>query len=58
MAQTPRLMCSPITGNVYIVTKYKDLGDGNYEAIDKVNVSTEFDKIVSSIPNQKITTKE
>jgi hypothetical protein len=31
----PRLMRGGLTGRWYIVTRYKDLGDGNYEATEK-----------------------
>ena len=42
-----RLMNSPLTGNMYITTKYKDLGDGNFQAINKIDVTEEFKSINS-----------
>lgn len=33
--QEPRIMQSSITGVFYYVTRYKDLGNGNFEAISK-----------------------
>ena len=41
--QIPRLMQSPMTNSVYIVTKYEDMGDGNYRAIEKYDVTKEFE---------------
>ena len=41
----PRLLRSDFTGNVYIVTKYVDHGDGNFEAQEKYDVTDEFHAI-------------
>ncbi len=43
MRQTPRLMRSEMTGEVYIVTKYESLGEGNYRAKEKFDVTKEFE---------------
>ena len=43
MRQTPRLMRSDMTGEVYIVTKYESLGEGNYRAKEKFDVTKEFE---------------
>lgn len=40
--QQPRLMCSGLTNRVYVVTRYKDLGDGRIEAIEKYDVTEDF----------------
>lgn len=45
MPQEPKLLHSELTGNVYIVTKYKDLGKGRYEAHVKHDVTGEFEII-------------
>ena len=41
--QIPRLMQSPMTNSVYIVTKYEDMGNGNYRAIEKYDVTETFE---------------
>jgi len=43
MRQTPRLMFSEMTGEVYIVTKYESMGEGNYRAKEKFDVTKEFE---------------
>lgn len=45
MSQNPKLLYSEMTGAVYIVTNYKDLGNGNYEAHTKHDVTGEFEII-------------
>lgn len=41
----PRLLHSPLTESVYIVTNYKDLGHGQFVANVKYDVTTEFMRI-------------
>ena len=41
MKQEPRIMESVITGNFYYVTKYKDLGNGNFASLNKRNATKE-----------------
>jgi len=43
--QEPRLMESALTKRVYIVTRYKDLGEGKFLAFDKHDVTEQFDAI-------------
>jgi hypothetical protein len=38
----PMLMESDLTGRVYVVTRYKDRGDGRYEAQTKYDVTDQF----------------
>ncbi len=42
----PKLLLSQLTGKVYIVTKYKDLGNGKFKSIIKYDITGEFLKIV------------
>lgn len=42
------LMHSPMTGRVYIVTRYKDRGGGRYEAITKYDVTENFLAVVEA----------
>lgn len=44
--QTPRLMRGGLSGRVYVVTRYRDLGDGNYEALEKYDVTEEFEAMI------------
>lgn len=45
--QRPRLMCSGLASRVYVVTRYKELGDGLIEAIEKFDVTDDF---VAALP--------
>lgn len=36
-------MFSELTGEVYIVTKYESMGEGNYRAKEKFDVTKEFE---------------
>jgi hypothetical protein len=38
----PRLMLGPLTGRIYIATRYKDLGDGKWESLEKYDVTNDF----------------
>lgn len=35
-----------LSGRVYVVTRYRDLGDGNYEALEKYDVTEEFEAMI------------
>ena len=41
--QEPMLMESPLTNRVYVVTSYKDNGDGTFTAREKFDVTEQFD---------------
>lgn len=41
----PKLLYSEVTDKLYIVTDYKELGNGNYEARRKYDVTEDFDLI-------------
>jgi hypothetical protein len=43
--QSPMLMEGPITKSVFIVTRYKDLGDGTFQAYNKFDVTEQFDML-------------
>ena len=43
--QQPMLMESPITKRVYVVTKYKHNGDGMFLALQKFDVTDQFDAL-------------
>lgn len=40
--QPPRLFRGPLSGRVYVVTRYRDLGNGMFEAHEKHDVTDEF----------------
>lgn len=42
MKQKPMLMLGPLTGRIYIATRWKDLGGGTFEAIEKFDVTSQF----------------
>lgn len=44
----PMLMQSGLTGRVYVVTSYKDLGEGRIEASKQYDVTEQFDAIARS----------
>lgn len=41
--QEPMLMESPLTKRVFVVTSYKDNGDGTFTARQKYDVTAQFD---------------
>ena len=43
--QKPMLMESPITKRVYVVTSYRDNGDGTFTARKKYDVTDQFEKL-------------
>ena len=43
--QTPMLMESPLTKRVFVVTSYKDNGDGTFTARQKYDVTEQFDAL-------------
>ena len=43
--QEPLLMLSPLTGHVYVVTKYERIEGGTFVAYEKFDVTEQFDKI-------------
>jgi hypothetical protein len=43
----PRLMQSMLSGSVYVVTRYKDLGGGHFYAQQKYDVTPDFDAILA-----------
>lgn len=42
MKQDPRLMRGGLSGRVYVVTSYRDLGNGNVEALVKHDITDDF----------------
>lgn len=46
--QHPRLLCSGLTGRVYVVTRYKELGDGRFESLEKFDVTDDFQALVGA----------
>ena len=43
--QQPMLMESPLTKRVFVVTSYKDNGDGTFTARQKYDVTEQFDML-------------
>ena len=43
--QTPMLMESVLTNRVFIVTRYKELPNGCFEALEKYDVTEEFNAL-------------
>jgi len=43
--QQPMLMESPLTNRVFVVTSYKDNGDGTFTARRKYDVTAQFDAL-------------
>jgi hypothetical protein len=35
-------MLGPLTGRIYIATRYRDLGEGRFEALEKFDVTSQF----------------
>ncbi len=51
MKQVPRLAPSTLTDRIYIVTQYEEHGDGIIVAIEKFDVTEQFDAL---IPHRKL----
>lgn len=45
--QQPMLMESPLTKRVFVVTSYKDNGDGTFTARQKYDVTEQFDALAA-----------
>lgn len=54
MAQQPILVYSTLGRRVYIVTKYKDRGDGRIEAQRKFDVTDQFCKVANEFKVDQI----
>lgn len=50
--QQPRLMLSPLTNRVYIVTRYNDFGDGLIGAIEKFDATEDFLAVWRDYPKE------
>ncbi len=46
MKQQPRLMRGGLSGRVFVVTRYKDLGGGTIEALEKFDVTEDFNALL------------
>lgn len=47
--QPPVLMYGHLTGSVFIVTRYKENDDGPYEALEKYDVTDQFQELLAEI---------
>lgn len=47
--QPPILMRGRLTGSVFIVTRYKEDAAGPYEALEKYDVTDQFDALLEEI---------
>lgn len=45
--QQPMLMESPLTKRVYVVTSYKDNGNGTFTARQKYDITEQFDALAA-----------
>ena len=45
--QSPRILHSPLTNDFYIVTEYKELGEGRFEAIEKYGATDQVMDIIA-----------
>lgn len=46
--QPPKLVRGGLTGRVYVLTRYKVRSDGGYEAIEKHDVTEDFELLVAA----------
>lgn len=46
MKQQPRLMRGGLSGRIYVVTRYRDLGDGFFESLQKYDVTEDFEALL------------
>lgn len=44
--QLPHLMRGGLSNRVYVVTRYRDLGNGSIEALEKFDVTEEFEAMI------------
>lgn len=49
MKQQPHLMRGGLSGRVYVVTRYRDLGNGTIEALEKFDVHDDFLAMIEEI---------
>lgn len=52
-AQPPRLLRGGLSGRVYVATRYRDLGNGTWEALEKHDVHEDFLAMVAEL-NQPV----
>lgn len=52
--QPPVLMRSGLTGSVWIVTRYREDAAGPYEALEKYDVTDQFDAILEEVRTEQI----
>jgi hypothetical protein len=48
-AQRPLLRLGPLSGRVYLVTRYRELGGGAIDAIKKVDVTNEVGALLEEL---------
>lgn len=46
--QQPRLMRGGLSGRVFVVTRYKDLGGGTIEALEKFDVTDDYNALADA----------
>jgi hypothetical protein len=44
----PLLVRGGLTGRVYVVTRYRDLGEGRLEALEKFDVTDQYEALASA----------
>lgn len=49
MRQRPRLLEGGLSGAIYVVTRYKDLGEGRWEASEKFDVTDDFRALAAEV---------
>jgi len=45
MKQQPRLMRGGLTGRIYVATRYRELANGAVEALEKFDVTEDFERL-------------
>jgi hypothetical protein len=60
MKQPPILNVGPLSGKVYIVTRYRvlDAEKGHYEALEKYDVTEEFEAIAEARGSVQVGTRQ
>lgn len=56
--QQPRLLKGGFTGRIYVVTRYKDLGRGLVEALEKYDITEEFMALATQVTQGRDRTTE